>query len=173
VKIRGALRDELLAVRGRHQDAPQDAYVFATLEGGQLSADNFRGRVLGRPATVVDGEEKAGTGAVAPANKQLEAKGLPPLPDKLSPHSMRRTFCSLMYALGEDPGVVMHEMGHADPRARAADLPAGDAPRRRREGSAARARRGRSLGRGRGCYSDPGFGSGLTASRRSWANSTC
>jgi integrase len=24
-------------------------------------------------------------------------------------------FCSLLYALGEDPGVVMDEMGHTDP----------------------------------------------------------
>ena len=28
---------------------------------------------------------------------------------------LRRTFCSLLYALGEDPGVVMDEMGHTDP----------------------------------------------------------
>jgi integrase len=28
---------------------------------------------------------------------------------------MRRTFASVLYALGEDPGVVMDEMGHTDP----------------------------------------------------------
>ena len=28
---------------------------------------------------------------------------------------MRRTFASILYALGEDPGVVMDEMGHTDP----------------------------------------------------------
>jgi integrase len=28
---------------------------------------------------------------------------------------MRRTLASVMYALGEDPGVVMDEMGHTDP----------------------------------------------------------
>jgi integrase len=34
-----------------------------------------------------------------------------------SPRSppLRRTFCSLLYGLGEDPGVVMDEMGHTDP----------------------------------------------------------
>ena len=56
---------------------------------------------------------KSRDGYVA-ARTQLEA-GLPPLPDKLTPHSLRRTFCSLLYALGEDPGVVMDEMGHTDP----------------------------------------------------------
>lgn len=114
VKMRGALRDELLSLRGRWQDTPQDAYVFATREGGRLSDDNFRARVLGRPATVVDGEDVKGKGAVGRANERLEGKGLPPLP-RLTPHSLRRTFCSLLYALGEDPGVVMDEMGHTDP----------------------------------------------------------
>ena len=101
VKIRGALRDEMLALRSRHQDAPQTAYVFPTRSGGELSADNFRSRVL--------------RAAVKLAGERLEADGLPPLPDKLTPHSLRRTFCSLLYALGEDPGTVMDEMGHTDP----------------------------------------------------------
>ena len=115
VKIRGALRDELLALRGRWQDTPQDAYVFATRGGGRMSEDNFRSRVLGRPGVVVDGERKGAAGVVGCASKRLEAAGLPPLPDKLTPHSLRRTFCSLLYALGETPPVVMVEMGHTDP----------------------------------------------------------
>ncbi|MGO9763800.1 MAG: tyrosine-type recombinase/integrase [Solirubrobacteraceae bacterium] len=117
VKIRGALRDELLALRGRHQDAKQDAYVFATRTGAPIGADNFRNRVLGCPAVIVDGKKKVGTGggAVGRANANLEAQGLPPLPPKLTPHSLRRTFCSLLYALGETPPVVMVEMGHTDP----------------------------------------------------------
>jgi hypothetical protein len=70
--------------------------------------------VLGRLATKVGDKTKAGAGTIAQANKQLEADGLPPLPLKLTPHSLRRTFCSLLYALGEDPGTVMDEMGHTD-----------------------------------------------------------
>jgi integrase len=101
VKMRGALRGELLALRGRHQDAPQGAYVFATLSGGRMSPDNFRNRVL--------------RAAVKLAGERLEVEGLAPLPDKLTPHSLRRTFCSLLYALGEAPPVVMDEMGHTDP----------------------------------------------------------
>jgi len=38
-----------------------------------------------------------------------------PLPQGITPHSLRRTFASVLYALGEDPGVVMDEMGHTDP----------------------------------------------------------
>jgi integrase len=75
--------------------------VFATGRGGRMSDDNFRSRVL--------------RAAVGRANENLERADLPPLPDKLTPHSLRRTFCSLLYALGEDPGTVMDEMGHTDP----------------------------------------------------------
>jgi integrase len=75
--------------------------VFATGRGGRMSDDNFRSRVL--------------RAVVRRANENLERADLPPLPDKLTPHSLRRTFCSLLYALGEDPGTVMDEMGHTDP----------------------------------------------------------
>jgi integrase len=101
VKIRGALRDELLAIRARLERVDQDAYVFGTRTGARPSGDNIRSRVL--------------NAAVENANKRLAKRDLPPLPDKLTPHSLRRTFCSLLYALGEDPGAVMDEMGHADP----------------------------------------------------------
>jgi integrase len=53
--------------------------------------------------------------AVKLGSERLEREGLRPLPDRLTPHSLRRTFCSLLYALGEDPGTVMDEMGHTDP----------------------------------------------------------
>ena len=42
---------------------------------------------------------------------------------------------SLLYALGEDPGVVHGRNGAHRPGARAAGVPAGDAPRRGREGA--------------------------------------
>ena len=97
VKIRGALRDELTEVRGRHQDAPPEGYVFATSSGAKPSKDNLRSRVL--------------RAAVKRADTDLAERGLSPLPEKLTPHSLRRTFASLLYAIGEDPGVVMDENG--------------------------------------------------------------
>jgi integrase len=101
VKIRGALRDELLTIRAARTSGDQDAFVFATRTGAAPSGDNVRARVLNM--------------AVKAANEALAKRDLPPLPDKITPHSLRRTFCSLLYALGEDPGVVMDEMGHTDP----------------------------------------------------------
>src|SRR5439155_19122566 len=50
--------------------------------------------------------------------QQLERLGqhVTSAPALVTPHSLRRTFCSLLYALGESPPVVMQEMGHTDPR---------------------------------------------------------
>ncbi|HXM86140.1 MAG TPA: tyrosine-type recombinase/integrase [Solirubrobacteraceae bacterium] len=102
VKLRGALRDELLAVRAwTGAGAVADEFVFPTRTGGQQSTNNIRTRVLGRATTR--------------ANARLVAAGANPLPTKITPHSLRRTFASVLYALGEDPGVVMDELGHTDP----------------------------------------------------------
>jgi integrase len=49
------------------------------------------------------------------ANTNLAARDLPPLPENLTPHSLRRTFATVLYALGESPPVVMAEMGHTRP----------------------------------------------------------
>ncbi len=99
VKIRPALHTALAAAVSPSSIEP-DAFVFATRTGAQLGPDNFRNRVL--------------AGAVKRANEKLAEAGRAPLP-KLTPHSLRRTFCSLLYALGEAPPVVMAEMGHTDP----------------------------------------------------------
>jgi integrase len=100
VKIRGALRDELLSLRARQPVAP-DQFVFATAAGGRPSRDNLRNRVL--------------TPAVELASRRLVEQDRTPLPERITPHSLRRTFASVLYAIGEDPGVVMDEMGHTDP----------------------------------------------------------
>jgi integrase len=49
------------------------------------------------------------------ANERLAEADLPPLPEGLTPHSMRRTFASLLYAIAESPPVVMRDTGHTDP----------------------------------------------------------
>jgi integrase len=50
------------------------------------------------------------------ANETLSEEGLPPISADLSPHSLRRTFASLLYLRGENPVYVMHQMGHTDPK---------------------------------------------------------
>jgi len=101
VKLRGGLRDELLAVKMRLEKVDQNAFVFPTSTGAMFTTNNVRKRVLAP--------------AVKLASEQLIAAGYAPLPDSLTPHSLRRTFASVLYAIGEDPGIVMDEMGHTDP----------------------------------------------------------
>jgi len=55
------------------------------------------------------------TPAAHVANQRLREAGAEALPDGLTPHSLRRTFASLLFALGETPPYVMAQMGHTTP----------------------------------------------------------
>jgi len=35
------------------------------------------------------------------------------LPDGITPHALRRTFASLLFAIGESPPYVINQLGHA------------------------------------------------------------
>jgi integrase len=72
--------------------------VFGTSTGRQLSATNVRRRVLAR--------------AIDRANVVRASEGLEPLACDLTPRSLRRTFASILFALGEAPPYVMAQMGH-------------------------------------------------------------
>jgi integrase len=98
IDMRTALLDELLET-GR--GAPGDR-VFATASGGKLSASNVRNRVLA-PAVEI-------------ANAALDEAGHPPLPYPMTPHSLRRTFISVLLALGAPVPYVMEQAGHTDPK---------------------------------------------------------
>ncbi len=95
------LRDELLQVKATTPFGEPDDYVFPTRPGKQQSQDNLRKRVVD-PAVSRARAAVLGTGGV--------------FPDRLTPHGMRRTFASLLFAIGEDVAVVMLELGHADPK---------------------------------------------------------
>lgn len=105
VDILPVLRDELLALAAARRGQDQDALVFGSsragrrYEGGRKQSDsNIRTRVL-RPA--IEG-----------ANEKLAKEGLPALPDPLTPHSLRRTFASVLLMLDEPLPSVMAQMGH-------------------------------------------------------------
>ncbi|MBA3262010.1 MAG: site-specific integrase [Thermoleophilaceae bacterium] len=101
VDLLPVLRDVLLALRAEHIDVGSDALVFATASGGQQNPSNVRNRLLAK--------------ACEKANETLEEAKEMPLPH-LTPHAMRRTFASILVALGRDPRYVMTQLGHADPK---------------------------------------------------------
>ena len=101
VRLLAMLRDELATLKARAADASPDGYVFATARGGRQSPSNVRSRVLAK--------------AVDRANDRLTEADELPLPDGLTPHGLRRTFASVLYALGESPAEVMAQLGHTHP----------------------------------------------------------
>jgi integrase len=98
VEILPALR-EVLALHLHQLDWP---LVFGTANGKKHSPSNIRRRVL---ASVIER-----------ANEQLLERGVAPLPASLTPHSLRRTFASLLFALERPPTDVMEQLGHTDPK---------------------------------------------------------
>lgn len=96
------LREELSAHKARATFAGPEEHVFPTETGGRQNPSNIRNRVLAR--------------AVERANENLGARDASPLPEGLTPRSLRRTFISLLLALGEEVPYVMRQVGDADPK---------------------------------------------------------
>ncbi len=82
------------------QDGPDD-FVFPTATGKRDSASNVRSRFL--------------AASVEQANVELRKAGREPM-EAITPHSLRRTFISLLLAAGADVPYVMAQAGHADPK---------------------------------------------------------
>lgn len=93
------LREELIAYKLASHSTQSHAYVFGTSTGNPDTRHNVIKR-LHR--------------AVKRANTRLDADGLPPIPERLTNHDLRRTFAYLMYARGNQPDFVMDQLGHTD-----------------------------------------------------------
>lgn len=50
------------------------------------------------------------------ANEKLAAQGIEPISDRVTPHSLRRSYASIRVALGDDLSYVSEQMGHTTPR---------------------------------------------------------
>lgn len=101
VRMLPALRGHLSLHRDRRGHPGIRELVFMTSRGGPRTRDNVRLRIL-RP--VLDRAEEL-----------IEARGQASLPPGITPHSLRHTFTSLLFAIGEDPVSVMRQLGHTDP----------------------------------------------------------
>jgi hypothetical protein len=102
VNLLPLLRDELATHKAASPFTGPDDPVFATRQGKLIGKDNLRNRVF--------------AAAVDRANANLTQAGRQPLPVGLTPHDLRRTFVSVLFALGEDLPYVMDQVGHADSR---------------------------------------------------------
>lgn len=101
VDLTPALRDLLAEHRAGSSFTNPTDFVFATREGHRDNPSNVRSRLLGA--------------AVERANEMLQAEGREPI-GAVTPHSLRRTFISLLLAAAADVPYVMAQAGHSDPK---------------------------------------------------------
>ena len=52
--------------------------------------------------------------AIGRANSQLDQLGIDPISERVSPHSLRRTYASVRAALRDDPVYIAEQLGHED-----------------------------------------------------------
>jgi len=97
VLVLPVLRDELGRWLAMNRLGP-DGLLFATASGNKWSESNVNHRVVCR--------------AVGAANERLVAAGQRPMP-RLTPKSLRATFASLLYTLGEPKPSILEQMGHS------------------------------------------------------------
>lgn len=96
-----ALADELRSLKARSvSTGPSDA-VFVTRRRSRQGRTNV-GRRL-KPA-------------ISRANQTLAEMGIEPITDRVSPHSLRRTYASVRAALRDDPIYIAEQLGHEDAR---------------------------------------------------------
>ena len=97
VNVLPVLGDELrsYAASAKHDQA---GLVFGTSTGGAHHRSQIRQRVLAK--------------AIENANERLSSDEGELIPTGITPHSLRRTFASILFAIGEPPPYVMAQLGH-------------------------------------------------------------
>ncbi|QEC47017.1 tyrosine-type recombinase/integrase [Baekduia soli] len=101
IDLTAFVADELRA-HAASRDLDPAGPMFPTRTGGRLNDHNLRARLF--PEVVSRANERR-----AKAGKLL-------LPERVTPHTLRRTFASLCFFAGRDPRFVMSQLGHADAR---------------------------------------------------------
>jgi integrase len=99
VEMPAALRDELSDHKARSAAIAPGDPVFPNRDGRRQTVSNVERRLK----TAVRG-----------ANDRLARLGIESISEDVTPHSLRRLYASLRYALRDDPIYVAEQMGHAD-----------------------------------------------------------
>jgi integrase len=94
------LREILIEHKAEIATGPDDP-ILTTRNGNARNRHNLRQRVVAP--------------VVARAEELLAQRGGQPLPHGITPHKLRHTFASVLFAIGKDPTYVMHQLGHTDP----------------------------------------------------------
>ena len=100
VELPDALVNELWTLAATSAHTEPDDPVFVTAQGTRQTKANVSRRVKS---------------AIKKANIRLAELEIAEINPRVSPHSLRRTFASLRYALGDDPIYVAEQGGWSDP----------------------------------------------------------
>jgi integrase len=68
----------------------------------------------GRRQTVTNADHRI-KAAIRRANLRLAELGIEPISERVTPHSLRRTYASLRAAAGDHPVYIAEQLGHEDP----------------------------------------------------------
>jgi integrase len=99
VDLSPMLLDELKLHKAHANEPSPDSLVFGTSNGRARNRSNITRQILGP--------------AIDRANVELAKVGRTPI-EGATNHSLRRTFCALLYEAGATPAYVMAQMGHTD-----------------------------------------------------------
>lgn len=99
VDLPGGTVEDLTEWIARSSDRQPNDPLFVNRDGRRQTLRNFQSRLK----TVV-----------ARANERLTRLGIEPISQKASPYSLRRTYASIRYALGDDPVYLAEQIGHSD-----------------------------------------------------------
>ena len=99
VDLPGALRRELTEHKLRTRRSSEGP-MFPNRNGQRQSVSNVERRLKT---------------AIRRANTRLADLGIRPIDEAVTPHSLRRLYASLRFALGDDPVYVAAQLGHTEP----------------------------------------------------------
>jgi integrase len=102
VDITPRLVDELVGYLATRGEACPGDPAFPTRSGSRRDKDNIRNRVVAP--------------ALRRANLEREAAGLPAIGVAVTPHTLRRTYISLLLSAGAEVPYVQAQVGHRDPK---------------------------------------------------------
>jgi integrase len=100
VDLPSGLVTELWTLAATSPDTGPDDPVFVGRRGTRQTPDNVGRRLKS---------------AIGKANVALEKAGIAAISERVSPHSLRRTYASLRFACGDDPVYVAEQGGWEDP----------------------------------------------------------
>lgn len=113
VDLPGGVVDELSEWKVRSADDLREWRVHNPDAGTPVFLSNHAGRVRRQAAANVARRLKT---AIRHANKRLRDLGIEEISERVTPHSLRRTYASLRAASGDDPAYIAEQLGHSDAR---------------------------------------------------------